>query len=279
MALNLLSRYLISQLTVFDRNYPHILDTGYPEAIHDVRVSIKKIRTLFLLLDFIYPSIFNAPLIYKSYKKLFRQLGGIRDLQVQIKLTDHYETKTHSKIVPYREFLQERHANAINQLTTWQNQYHPPSNNSIESVIRSYYLKTGKEKINNKAKEYIQSKLTQVLTLVDHKDKETIHLIRRLLKEARYMTDMLNTVSKVKDANTKLLTDIKSIENFLGDWHDRMISLEFIYQFEKEQMIFPSHRKCNMRKVVKRILAENNSLVNKSIRHIIKMNSFTKYIN
>jgi CHAD domain-containing protein len=275
MAHNILNRYLISQTAVFDKNYPHITDPSFSEAIHDIRVSIKKIRTLFLLLEFIFPEEFDAPAVYRPFKKLFKQLGGIRDLQVQIKLVDHYTGTTKVNIEPYRIFLKARYSAAIHSLPRWLYQYQKPHQGQIFALIRAYYFKTGRETIYLKAREYIHSKINQVMGLTEHKDKETIHRIRRLLKEARYMIDMLGTVSKNTVLFKPLQNQIKSIENFLGDWHDRMISLDHIYLFEKQQMTYPTSHRINMQPVIKRILQENSTLVNKSMRQIKKLKNIS----
>ncbi len=268
MNLNLLNRYLYYQRKTFEKCYPKIQDVSDDEAIHDIRVSIKKIRTLLRLLDFIYPGEWDIRARYKPYKKIFKRLGLIRDLQVQQKLASYLKHKTTGNIEGYQEYLRENERMARFNVNTWLHQYSMPDWHSLETDIHSCYFRTGKNQIILKANEYIDGKIKQAKKLTVQKDRISIHLIRRLLKEARYMMDMMSSVLGNKMDYKPLQNNIKPIENYLGEWHDRMVALDYIFQFEKSMRTYYPNKKTRTQPTIKKIIQESNTLVNKAIREI-----------
>jgi CHAD domain-containing protein len=270
---NLLNRYLHRQRKTFEACYPKVQDVTDDEAIHDIRVSIKKIRTLLLLIDFIYPGEWDIRKRYKPYRSIFRRLGSIRDLQVQQKIGNHLQKRTGKSLEGYLSFLQERETNTRQHVNEWLHQHQQPDWDTLQEEIRHYYFKTGKSTIISKAKEYVLSKISLAKELSSQNDRETVHRIRRLLKEARYMLDMMSVVLKEKFPDKKLQEMIKPVEDYLGDWHDRMVALDFLFLFEKEMVLFSPRNKINIRPAVKIVMNESNRLVKRAIREISKLDS------
>lgn len=268
MNLNLLNRYLYYQRKTFEKCYPRIQDVSDDDAIHDIRVSIKKIRTLLLLLDYIYPGEWDIKDRYRTFKKIFKRLGIIRDLQVQQKLAAYLQQKNNQKAEGYQAYLRDHERIARFNVNNWLRMYSSPDWRSLEDDIHACYFRTGKKQIILKANEYIDQKIQQAKRLSFQKDRVSIHLIRRLLKEARYMMDMMGSVFRDKFYYKPLQNKIKPIENYLGEWHDRMVALDHIFQFEKSMHIYFPHRKINTQAMIRRIIRENNSLVSKALREL-----------
>lgn len=271
MNLNLLNRYLYYQRKTFEKCFPGIHDVADDEAIHDVRVSIKKTRTLLLLLEYIYPGELDIRAVYRPYRKIFKRLGLIRDLQVQQKLASYLKQKTSANIEGYQTFLREQEKMIRFNVNTWLHQCSLPDWSSLEADIHSFYFRTGKKLIILKANEYISHRIQEAKKLSVQKDRTTIHLIRRLLKEARYMLDMMISVFKNKTEYKELQNKIKSIENYLGEWHDRMVALDYIFKYEQSMHTFFPGKKIRTQPMIKKILQESNRLVDKSLHEINRL--------
>ncbi|MBP6978240.1 MAG: CHAD domain-containing protein [Bacteroidales bacterium] len=271
MNLNLLNRYLYHQRKTFEKCYPRIQDVTDDEAIHDIRVSIKKTRTLLLLLDYMYPDEWDIRTLYRPYRKIFKRLGLIRDLQVQHKLAAYLKLKTAVDIVGYQSFLKQQEKTIRFDVNAWLRHSSLPNWRSLEADLHSCYFRTGKKMIILKANEYIACRIQKAKKLTAQKDRTTIHLIRRLLKEARYMIDMMSSVLKDKTEYKELQTQIKPIENYLGEWHDRTVALDYIFQYEQFMHTYFPGKIVRMKTVVKKIIQENNVLVNKALRAINRL--------
>lgn len=268
---NLLNRYLYHQRKTFDTCYPQIQDVTDDEAIHDIRVSIKKVRTLLLLIDFIFPGEWDIKKRYKPYRAIFKKLGTIRDLQVQQKIAVHLQNKTGKNLEGYLQYLQEREINTRKLVHDWLQHRPHPNWEFLEDEIRGYYHKTGKSDIIRKANEYIRHKVQEAKDLTNRTDRETIHHVRRLLKQARYMMDMMSAVIRDKSPYKQHQIRIKPIEDYLGDWHDRMVALDHVFMFEKEMYLFFPRSQINIKPAIKILMNESDKLVKKAVREINKL--------
>lgn len=269
----MLNRYLFYQRKTFEKCFPRIHDVTDDDAIHDIRVSIKKIRTLLLLLDYIYPGKWDIKEHYRPFKKIFKRLGLIRDLQVQQKLAAYLKQKCSGNIEGYEAYLTNHEKGARLNVNNWLRVYSLPDWHTLEEDIRAFYFRTGKKLIIQKANDYIEHKINHAKEISYQKDRITIHLIRRLLKEARYMMEMIGSVLKETAHYKPLQNKIKPIENYLGDWHDRMVALDHIFQYEKSMHIYFPHKKIHTQSMIKRIIQENNSLVNKALRELNRIST------
>ncbi|MDD5508631.1 MAG: CHAD domain-containing protein [Bacteroidales bacterium] len=273
MNLNMLNRYLFNQRKTFEKCFPKIQDATDDDAIHDIRVSIKKIRTLLLLLDYIYPGEWDIREHYRPFRKIFKRLGFIRDLQVQQKLAAYLRQKCSGNLQGYQEFLEDHEKATRFNVNTWIRIYSMPDWHTLEEDIRDCYFRTGKKMIIRKANDYIEQKINQAKKISHQKDRVTIHLIRRLLKEARYMMDMIGSVFKDRTDYKLIQNKIRPIENYLGEWHDRMVALDYIFQYEKSMHTYFPHKKINTQSMIRHIIQENNSLVNKALRELNRLST------
>ncbi len=271
MNLNLLNRYLYYQRKTFEKCFPRIHDITDDEAIHDIRVSIKKTRTLLLLLDHIFPGEWDIKTKYRPYRKIFKRLGLIRDLQVQQKLASYLKQKTSANIEGYQAFLREQEKMIRFNVNAWLRQSSLPDWHSLETDIHTSYFRTEKKLIIQKANEYINFRIQEAKRLSSQKDRITIHLIRRLLKEARYMLDMMISVFRNKTDYKEFQSRIKPIENYLGEWHDRMVALDYIFKYEQSMHTYFPGRKIRTQPMIRKIIQESNSLVNKALREVNRL--------
>jgi CHAD domain-containing protein len=232
-------KYFDLQRKAFERNYPILQVISETEAIHDLRVCLKKLRTLFSLFGYIAPTKFNSKQNFKPFRQLFREVGIIRDLQVQ-----QIETKTMAgesllDCRLYLDFLSQTEHRARQKLDHWLKDFTPPDWGALQRTLQDIVTEFGDAALRQSTLYFVTGRLTAVRKFITGiPNDETLHDTRRLLKEARFMLDMINAYFRDDPFKPDLQKSIKYAEDILGEWHDRMVGFHYLGDFihgEKSQ--------------------------------------------
>jgi len=122
--------------------------------------------------------------------------------------------------------------------------FKPISWDLMDREILKIYHNTGKNQVISKTEQYIHDKFEKIHSLSSQGKKKVFHEIRRLLKEARYMLDMLTLT--ISDEKLRIqIEEIKIIEDLLGDWHDRQVALKLLKGFIRQGKNNNAHQKVN----------------------------------
>jgi CHAD domain-containing protein len=181
---------------------------------HAIRVSIKRIKALFSLLDEMVPS-FRLKKFFSPYKTLFRQAGKIRDLQVQLGLLVTF---------PGNAAINSMAADLNRQLTDEKVRFYKMNTKSLirrwkksEQKILDAIKKNRRKKINR----YLKKKQKRVLNLLqkDQLDVAQIHGLRKRIKDIYYLQSMMG--------NKKIwFGKMDQFQDLLGKWHDGRVLLQ-----------------------------------------------------
>ncbi len=187
------------------------------EALHQLRVEIKKVEFLFNYLCFFNQHIKTLDL-YKPYRVVFKTTGSIRELQLLQKMLLHYFGEVN--LVEQRQQLFEREIKLRNRLVT-----HLKKN-------RRRLKQAGKllQKLFEKLPVYYQSlyfnwladNVKQHFKVIKKND---IHESRKLLKAVVYSSQIFPDASLLSD-----LFDIKQcnrLQDLIGKWHDKIVLKEW----------------------------------------------------
>ena len=233
MGYNILNRYYRKQRKTFQMNLPMIEDRDKAEAIHDLRVSVKKIRSLFTLIRGITESGFHSKKRLKCFKKLFRSVACIRDMQVQQHFLAGIESSSQIKSTSFMEYLHGLEMEERKKLNGRIRNFKPIAWDLMDREILEIYHNTGKDQVISKTKQYVRDKIEKVHYLASQGKKKAFHETRRLLKEARYILDML-TLTMSDEKIEIQIEQIKIVEDLLGDWHDRQVALKLLKGFIRQ---------------------------------------------
>ena len=211
------SRYnlLLSSLEVY-YTYPD------PEILHNIRVELKKIRSLFNYIRFTNENfIFKNE--YKSFKKIFKEAGKIRELHLILKLIQKY------KIRIADEELYSAEENRLSYEFRSGLEIFKKDLHSADHRAEKYINKSDSGKLS----EYllIRQQMLQNL-LAQLPDKTGLHDIRKVIKDLVYLSEILfgklNNIESIFD----------SIQNSIGKWHDKQVLIGFL-----QEKYSDSHRK------------------------------------
>ena len=205
------------------------------EALHQLRVEIKKVEFLFNYLCFFNQHIKTLDL-YKPYRVVFKTTGLIRELQLLQKMLVHYFGE--ADWVEQRQQLSEREIKLRNRLIT-----HIKRN-------RRRLKQAGKllQKLFEKLPVYYQNLyFTRLADNVKQHfkviKKNDIHESRKLLKAVVYSSQIFPDASLLSN-----LFDIKQcnkLQDLIGKWHDKIVLKKWITNNLSEKKYAVQKRRVN----------------------------------
>ena len=123
MSSNSLYKHYKQQLVLFRKHFDNTHERCEMEDIHQLRVSIKKIRTNLTLMSIASEGEFNNKYHFKLLSKLFKNAGKLREIQVNQAILDkldleeqHIDELYQSAIHCYRNHLTQQSQKSIQRL-------------------------------------------------------------------------------------------------------------------------------------------------------------------
>lgn len=210
-------------LSKFEKELFRTVNTEDEEAIHDLRVSIKKIRALFLFLEESgFANIKKDHPYLKKVKGIFQKAGKLREIHIHRNLYHHYRERVGEDFPDLQKHLDQQEEQA-------RKAYHE----AMPGIdMRRFYRQAEalQKEIDGISGSKLNKKLfTFVLTRVnacygfmyEPNYEQHLHQIRKYLKHIRFIIGQ-----KVGDLHRLFqdeltFDDTKKVEDMLGEWHDR----------------------------------------------------------
>lgn len=187
------------------------------EGIHRLRVTIKKIKAVFKLLEYLNPK-FDSKLYLNQIKPLFVASGKVRDLDIALSLLDKIASE---RILEQLQASQKEKVHALREL--------------LRALKIDVILPTGEVAAISASSENDVVHVRAFLALKGHemsKDfsgrlkKNELHDMRKRLKEFLYVTEILHGMQLGEKSLSQLLPEIEIIQRQLGKWHDIVITID-----------------------------------------------------
>lgn len=262
--------YLKTQQKELNQNLKKAKETFDFDAIHDFRVNIKRIRSVFKLMEYIDPEFFNTKEMFKDVKKLFKSAGLIRDMQVQIRLILYFEEKYAIKHINFKHFLEQKEAigrdKLINAIAKFNTEGLTKKYQYIESYLNKYFSIT----TENKTFALLSDRVHEVKTIADiSNDEESVHDIRAKLKDVTYLLKIMSNAKHPK-LESYDMSRVKDLAQKLGEWHDRVVLYYLIDIFLKSQFE-PIHKVYDDYKpLYNAVVSEKNELLKDMVYQIAR---------
>ena len=189
-----------------------------PEALHRIRVELKKIKVLFHLLDFC-SNNFNAKWEYKPLKNIFRKAGRIRmfDVVAQVLCVHKVDSVRQDDIPDIKK--KKKYVSSFKETTP-----------DFQHIIRKYDRRVKKYLEQVRAgclEKYLVSKKNEVRkNLLRRLPLCKLHEARKLIKEVVYLSPLL----KDNSGDTKYY---QSLQSTIGRWHDKKMLLRLLRKNKK----------------------------------------------
>jgi CHAD domain-containing protein len=208
-----------------------------PELVHQLRLSIKKLRAFKLLADRLEISdIDDYQQLIDGVKKMFKLAGQIRDTQVQIYMLASCKEQTGTTYTLFHKWLLRREKRKISQLcgSKFKSSINSESG-TINNGIASTILLPEKNAIITSAQILLDEMHLNTQKLATGSiGNENLHEIRKITKQMRYIIAILTGIYPDFQYPQITVETLKDIENAVGNWHDNLIRIEFIDRFVKK---------------------------------------------
>jgi CHAD domain-containing protein len=188
-----------------------------PGTFHDLRVEIKKLRSVLALLKFCADD-FNQKKLGKPFDQLFKQAGIVRDIHVEEEMLEKYFSIEF--LQEYRQKLREKNSKELKNFSALVKNLETVVRNSLIR-IEPWISRVSKRKI----KRFIgknKSKI-QILLNADLIQPIQIHLLRKRIKQYSYSL-------KFASSRISMLKEMDLLADLTGKWHDQKVLLNHLDQ-------------------------------------------------
>ncbi len=208
-----LETYLHSRFKKLEGSLQECNKALTPDLLHEVRVEIKKIKSLYHLLEW-GDDGFNYSKEFKDFREIFSKAGLIRDADVLQQLYEKYSISYNEKNLLKRVRKENKRIAAFrNQSLRYLKDVRKQETKAVKRIkrissaeLRAY--RTGLER--------------NISKMIDSPGYEkTLHLIRKKAKEVLYLSPGSKSKNNRKETYDK-------IQDRIGTWHDKQVLIASI---------------------------------------------------
>ncbi len=225
---NPILRHWQIELKVFNKNLSILQQQLDTDAIHDLRVAIKKLRSYFKL----YVTLFDKKDIgnhFSKTKELFSVLGKHRNIEMSrqlVLLSAEKNKQSLNSLLAYLEMLQNQTGKYCRQTIE---HYEKTDLNDLTIRMRTDFKNYSIEETSDKLRGQIEISFERIKHDLKH-FKEKSHVVRKELKDIFYRLKIFENDSP---AITAQIEAIDKILNHLGDTQDNEVLATNLKNFRK----------------------------------------------
>lgn len=202
------------------------------EGIHKMRVSVKKLKALISLLDFIDEKPKTKKNL-KEIKKLYRSAGALRDIHMQSNIIESYKNTLKSDYNLYLKQLNEKKEKVTEKLHGSLNEFNIESFVKIRERIENKIKSIKKDQIFKGSSQLFQNRMGEIEKMtVALNDDSILHLIRRYLKQMIFLNEAIKGNNLFFSNDKEKMVLLTELEMKLGKWHDIKVFLDHFLLFK-----------------------------------------------
>lgn len=215
-------------------NYHFLIEASEEEHFHQFRVSIKKTRVIFQLLELM-SCDFNSTKYLNPLRSVFKPAGNIREEQINLKVISQYKQKESKEKHLYQQYCQTRITKGEKKFSEKLKEFDPALILKNGKEVKDCCRMLTQEEILGKTMVFIQDRLDTVRdNAANTSDEFMVHQIRTKLKEINAIINILRRIG-IEGFNDELISLIRKIELDLGSWHDKVVLYNSIERFLRNQ--------------------------------------------
>ena len=223
-----LIKYTDKNFRAFGFNLILVASDSSIESIHNLRLNVKKIRTLLKVIDY-KQNVKNNDKTVKALNNIFTYSGSLRDTQIQIQLLKTFKEQAEnqfSKIIQALKVEQKKENRRLKNVIIRLNPF--------DIVLLSQRIEQSIEKQSDESlmlilqKKAERLKMEFVHELKEDIDENSLHRMRIVLKE---YINILNLLKKGTGINLLDIINYKKLDILqrrIGEWHDLKLLFEYI---------------------------------------------------
>lgn len=227
--------YFHNQKEILVKTLPKAKKNQDIEAIHNLRVSIKTIKAILLLIEYLSDDKFIVKKHFKILRTLFKTTGKIRDIQIQQQIIDEISAISNSIFSEYVNYLNDLERRSIKKFVKKCKKINTKLISRMDSDIHEAICYLNTEEIKERALDFVSKQFIVIQELRKQTiAKEKWHKIRIELKKALYIIELINSFFEPNEKYQDLIAQIKELGEIIGNWHDRDITYSQLKQFIKK---------------------------------------------
>jgi CHAD domain-containing protein len=260
--------YLFKNLDLFKANVDKAQRVFDPEAIHDYRVAVKRIRSIVTALDNATESMVFPETMIFPLRLMFKAGGTIRDDQVQIGMVEDFEKQDNTAFPLIKEFYYQRIREQrdaffvksfdidLSDLDDLREQIEESLEPLDDKVLETWmynWLSESNAKLRRKR--------------YDLEKPERLHKFRTRYKQNGYVVEMIFQAGFDQRISKKTFSKMKAFGQELGNWHD------YFQLRSKTGFIFNESRNINLLEEafnLRKLVTPVHDLLFQEILHHIK---------
>lgn len=211
------------------------------EAIHDLRVEIKRLHALFELVEACNP-LFESRKQFRPFRNLFRAAGPLREAQVDLALARHWVAALDLKLDEYRSEMTAVEVRSRRAFAAAASSFHPGVLLERQESLALALAPFGPGPLRSLIEEFLWAQASRLLSLKDAAslDQLALHRIRIQAKKTRYVLEILRASSARERACWQTLNDaLRAVHQPLGLWHDDQMGLGSLRAFCETSAVRP----------------------------------------
>jgi CHAD domain-containing protein len=257
MTNNFLIDYLVEQENAFFSNYNAAIKTLDVDAVHDMRVAVKRISTIVRMLNFNEKANFRLKKRFKPIRFVYKNFGKIRDLQVLQSLIVGLQNKTDTNLNQLIIDCENHTKNEVKILHEVKSSFKNLAIKRNFKLIERYIKKKGDKDLGKKILLYKKERANQLSDYSNKLNKEhNLHNARKMIKDIGYLMEMSTEVLPDFAADLKTY---KELGRLLGTWHDRKVLLSYLKRKKTNHQL----NNTAFNQLLEEIIKEVNELENK----------------
>ncbi len=234
--------------------------TGASRDIHRARLDVKKILAIIDLLRIVRPKADKDPGYEKTFKKLYKASGRIREIQVNLLLLTAPEFLQYD-LTQFTRALLKQESERTREFLTVIRKFDEQKLSGIEKKIKKETGRIKPSTLRKKTGRYISYKTAICLELLEQGEGEAhLHQARQHIKELSTVLTLIFSINpswKFED----VINGLNRSEMLIGDWHDKTFLAQSLHEFLATAADLSESQLAHAEECYRNLLAANESHV------------------
>lgn len=254
--------FYLEYRTVFQENFNMVLENFNMEAIHKMRTSTKRLRALFILVEYLSAGKFKARKQLRKIRTLFKYAGRIREIQIEKQLAMTYELTLKEDFPEYLDYLNTRENREIKRFQGYLPRQLKRENILNDSKLNKTLDHLEGDNLKEHAAKFVLRKEKRIRKNISRPpSNKRIHENRTHLKQLYYLFDILSDLTGETLILGLTFERLREIEQYFGEWHDLVNSPVYMNAFFNTRK-FGGEKKYY---VLKKMIADKRKMMRKEI--------------
>jgi len=215
--------------------------TADVEAVHDMRVQIKRLNCVYTFLDESKISGIKRLEYYERLRAYFKIAGTLRDLQLHRSLLKGYIDINGDHYQDYDQYITALEEYARDHFYRNRDSFPLKEQKAISSTLLNSVKKISPSVLYKHAVVFIANRLKKIESYYLHYEtEEYLHKTRQTIKELRYFLELFVACSDATETPIIKFEEIKRVEEILGGWNDKQVFCEDLKRYYNNYSILHS---------------------------------------